>query len=286
MQTSGIIQAYLMTELSAGEQTRIFTEQQKDALRTRVIVRARAENSQLATRDPQELTGFVRGGIELINEFEKAARPHPPIYKNTDVVYLDSGPGPYSKKFPPFEDKPDVNYHEKEWTRKMDRARVRTGVVVMHNVVAQRTGKTIGEVTPEDIREHCPLLLYTATPWEVKHIRGVFDQLRNEGIFKIPEEKIFMYDHIVGEDGRERPIVHTVDQMEGLHFPDGVVPQRIVVVSHPAHLLRVLHMMEKFKDRIPEGTIVQPFPLPTPLGASMEYAEMELLGDSCSDISL
>lgn len=66
--------------------------------------------------------------------------------------------------------------------------------------------------------------------------------------------------------------------MEGPQLPEGLTPRRIAVVSHAPHLVKVLHMMGKFKDRIPENKIIQPFPLPTPVRGVREYAQMELQG--------
>jgi hypothetical protein len=55
-------------------------------------------------------------------------------------------------------------------------------------------------------------------------------------------------------------------------------PRRIVVVSHPAHLMRILHILGKYPDSVPSETTLQLFPIPTPTAAKDEYSRGEILG--------
>lgn len=268
-----------MTEhTSCSDNSRLLTEHQKAILREGVLIQACEESPRAREASAGELENFIDLGIAMIDEFERAAKPHPEIHADTDVVYVDSGPGPYSVSFPPYENKPDNNYHNYAWSRKMDRARIRAGVVLVAETTAKRLGKPAKDVTVEDILEDGPWLQYAATTWENNHVKAVFDELRQHGILKVPESRILMYDGMTDSNGIFQPIVHTAEQIRFLHFPEGLVPRRFAIVSHPAHLVRILHTIEQFKDRISKDTVIQPFPLPTPPEGIFDYAKLELLG--------
>lgn len=252
---------------------RVLGENELARLKDSVLEAARIDTPQLKDIDPLEVNGILDRGLTMLQEFEGAALPHPKIYPDTDVVFVVPGPGEYSSNFPPYEEKSD-RYRQLPWARKMDRARVRAGIVLVRGITAQRLGKSAKDVTSEDILQYGPWLHYSATHWENEHIKGVLSQ----EVLKFPPGKIMMYEDIVGQDGKTRPIVNTADQLEGLRFPEGLMPRRVAVVSHAPHLVRIMHMMEKYKESIPTGTIVQPFPLPTPVKGVPEYAKMELKG--------
>lgn len=252
---------------------RVLGESELAQLRESVLGAARIDTPQLKDIDPQEVDAILDRDLAMLQEFEGAALPHPQIHPDTDVVFIVPGPGEYSLNFPPYEEKPD-RYRHLPWARGMDRARVRAGVVLVSEITARRLGKKAREVTPGDILKHGPWLHYATTHWENEHIKGVLFQ----SLVKVPPEKVVMYEEIVGRDGKTRPIVNTADQLEGLRFPEGVIPRRIAVVTHAPHMVRIMHMMEKYKESIPGGTIVQPFPLPTPVRGVHEYAKMELQG--------
>ena len=50
------------------------------------------------------------------------------------------------------------------------------------------------------------------------------------------------------------------------------------MVSHPAHFLRMMHILGKYPESIPEQSILQLFPIPTPTDAVEEYAKAEIMG--------
>lgn len=252
---------------------RVLAPNELGQLKVSVLKAAVIDTPQLKNIDPNEVNRVLDRDLAMLQEFEGAALPHPQVHPDTDVVFIVPGPGEYSLKVPPYEQKPD-RYQNLPWARKMDRARVRVGLALVREITAQRLGKNTQVVTTEDIVQHGPWLHYSTTHWENEHIKGVL----SEQAVKIPSEKIIMYEDIVGNDGKTRPIVNTADQLEGLNFQDKVKPRRIAVVSHAPHLVRIMHMMEKFKARIPAGAVVQPFPLPTPVGGVPEYARMELQG--------
>lgn len=226
----------------------------------------------------------------MIQQFEEASyQKHPEIHTDTDVIYVDSGPGPYSYAMlePGKTDLDDVNYHKFPWSRRMDRARNRAAYVLASMITAKRieeqTGliKSTKDLTPEDFEKYSPYFMYTSTTWQNSEIRHAHSLLKDAGIFKIPDSKLVMYDEFTAATGERKKITHTEDQVEGFQFPtnpDGSPPRRVAIVSHPAHLMRIFHILGKYPNSIPEGTIVQPFPIPTPIDAIIDYTKAELLG--------
>lgn len=277
-------------ELAEGQRNRLFNEQQAENLKQEVLQIALEERPEIVKAHFEEIKTFIKGGLEMIQTFEKATyQEHPVIDAETDVVYIDSGPGPISYKLlePGKIDLDDVNYHQFPWSRKMDRQRSLAAYKLAWQVTGERIkeqrGKTklLRKLTPEDFEKFGPYLMYTSTQWQNSHVWYVHNQLKEAGYFKIPDRKLIMYDEFTNRQGERKPITHTEDQIEGLQFPsrpDGNPPRRIAIVSHPAHLMRVMHILGKYPDSIPEGTILQAFPVPTPLAAVTEYAKNELLG--------
>jgi hypothetical protein len=232
---------------------------------------------------------FVTNAIKIIQNLESAThQTHPEIHDDTDVIYIDSGPGPYSYKAlePGKTELEDTSYHKWSWSRKMDRARIRAAytlaAIITANRLEQATGKkkALRDLAPEDFEKYSPYLEYTTVDWQAKHIRRALSNARDTKLFNIPDNKLVMYEEFINEQDETQPITHTEDQIEGLHFPqfNKKPPRRGVIVSHPAHLMRILHILGRYPKVIPEETTLQLFPIPTPVGAAMEYAKAELLG--------
>src|SRR3989338_5726356 len=164
---------------------RVFGETERTQLRERILEAAKVDTPQLKNIDPKDVDTILDHDLDMLQEFERAALPHPQIYSDTDVVFVVSGPGEYSLDFPPYEKKPD-RYQHLHWSRKMDRARVRAGVILVKEITAQRLGKSAKDVTSEEILQHGPWLHYSATHWENEHVKGVLAQ----EVLKFPPEKI------------------------------------------------------------------------------------------------
>lgn len=279
-----------MPEKSPVENQRLLTTKQIGILWRDTLDSAIAERPETTNNNLANVKAFISNGIHMIQRFEQATyQRHPKIHSDTDVIYIDSGPGPYSYKMLEQDktDLDDTNYHKWPWSRKMDRARIRTAYVLAAMITAKRieeqtgTQKPILELTVEDFEKYGPYLMYTSVDWQASHIRRALQFTKGKGLFKIPDDKLIMYERFVNRQGEESSIAHTEDQIEGLNFPknpDGTSPRRIVIVSHPAHLMRVMHILGKFPDSIPAQTTLQAFPIPTPSDATTEYAKTELLG--------
>ena len=233
---------------------------------------------------------FITEGIRIIQKLEIATyQRHPEMHTDTDIVYIDSGPGPYNYKMLESgkTEVDDTQYQKWPWSRKMDRVRIRAAYALSAMVTAKRieeasgVSKPASQLTTEDFQKYGPYLMYASAAWQNSHIRHVLELEREAGAFLIPEDKLIMYERFTSRRGEEKPIVDTADQIEGLHFPpfqENAPPRRIVMVSHPAHLMRILHMLGRYPDSIPNGTVLQLFPIPTPKSAGNEYSEAELLG--------
>lgn len=59
-------------------------------------------------------------------------------------------------------------------------------------------------------------------------------------------------------------------------FLETALAERPEIVG--THLMRIMQILGKYEDSIPNGTILQPFPIPTPIAAVGEYAKNELIG--------
>lgn len=280
-----------MTEITPSEPSKILSVEQADDFSAELL--KKIDNEPWKDAAYANLLGvkiFIRDGIDMIQRFEEAThQKHPEIHSDTDVIYIDSGPGPYSYNMlePGKTDLDDKSYHGWKWSRKMDRARIRTAYTIASMVTAKRiqeqTGesKDIRELTPEDFDKYGPSLMYASTNWQNSHIKHALKIAREAGTFKIPDSKIVMYEQFTSRDGELKPIVHTQDQIEGLRFPNNPgenPPRRVVMVSHPAHLMRIMHILGKYPDSIPDNTVLQAFPISTPKAALKEYAEGEIMG--------
>lgn len=269
---------------------RILTEQQILQLESDVFVQANLEGLIPSGTNLDQVKDVIAAGIVLMQRLERAAIPHPQIYSDTDIIYHDTGPGPVKGLYAGVK-LADFNYHALPSTRKMDRSRFavsrQIAAMVTSRRIQEKTGyvKSTKDLTTEDYEQYGPYFMYSSTDWQNTHAREVIVDLRKDGYFKIPDSKIIMYDSFMDKTGKHKKIVHTGDQIEGLTFrnsPDGSTPRRIVIVTHPAHAVRILHYLGKNEDRIPEGSTLQLFPIPTPAGkefdATIEYAKAELMG--------
>lgn len=309
-----------MTEIPRPEfQSRIFTERQTAQLRDEVLTAAMTTEPwrEKASANISEVEAFVDRSIGMIRSFEQAAKPHPQLDSAVDVIYIDSGPGPYSLRddrlqvpetsFTYVRDAEgdlvqdakgnfvkkylDTNYHHLPFTREMDRDRLRAAYAAAGSVTALRLQAETGEIKPtgqlaeEDFARFGPYLLYAGADYQTSHIAAVIDVLHTSGHFRIPDGKVVIYNSFTDGDGQSKKIVHTEDQMEGLQLPkglDGLAPKKLLIVSHASHLMRLLHILAKYPNSIPEGTQLQLFPVPMRLRTNgegpMEYAKAELLG--------
>ena len=280
-----------MTEITPSQPPRIISKEQAIIFSNELLKEIDKEKwKDAAYARLPEVRVFLKRSVDIIRDFEEATyQKHPEIHSDTDIIYIDSGPGPYSYKMlePGKTDLDDNAYYGWQWSRKMDRARIRAAYTLASMITAKRIQeqtrikKETSNLTTEDFEEYGPSLMYTSTNWQNSHIKHALELSKQARTFKIPDSKIVMHEQFTSRDGEIKPIIHTQDQIEGLRFPnnpDGTSPRRVVIVSHPAHLMRIMHILGKYPDSIPKNTILQAFPIPTPIGARTEYAKAEILG--------
>lgn len=230
-----------------------YSSEELAAMEDEAITTAREQIPQLKEANPDEIRAIVKRSLAMMAEFETRARGHPPVHINTDIVWVPPGPGMYDKTLDPeIKDR----YIHLPWSRRINWGRILMGTALVRQITAARVDKRVSEITQEDIKEHGPFLLYNCIPLEAKHLEHVLARPTT----KIPREKVFMYTDVKLADGTSRPIVNTADQVEGLRFPDNMIPKELALVTTSPHLTRILYMLGKFSDRIPQTTIVRPWP--------------------------
>ncbi|GEM_PF-2231591 len=245
-----------------------------ETIKSNIKTQSAKEVPQLAAVEEDKVDAIVDNALGMIMGFEEIARkkPHQPVYPDTDAIIIFAGPGAYSTKVHPFEDKPD-RYQHLPWSRGMERYRIRAAAAIAREVTGQRLGKPSFEVSKEEISENGPPIIYPVNNWEADHIKHVLA----ESTTVIPENKFLYYTEIPDKNGGTRVIDNTADQVEGLQLPAGEL-RRIVIVSQSAHLARILYMLGKFNQSIPPDTVLQPYPLRIPEGGKLIYPEMEIRG--------
>ena len=272
------------------ERSRILSKEEGERLKADILDTAIEERFPLIYAHLFEVETFISNSVDLIQRLEQATyQKHPKVHTDTDVIYIDSGPGPYSYGMlkEGKSDLDDKNYHRWNWSRKMDRARIRTAYTLASLVTARRIEEETGSIkspqtlSEDDFAKYGPYLMYTSVSWQASHIKHALQLARQNGSFRIPDEKLVMYEKFRNSKGEIMPITHTEDQMEGLDLPnnpDGSKPRRAVMVSHSAHFVRIVSVLGKYPGVIPNETTLQLFPIPTPKEAVIPYATAELLG--------
>ena len=247
-------------------------------LRELILSTAKEQIPGLDQINPEEVEAVTDNALKMVNEFEKAARgnPHPKIWEDTDVVWDIPAAGIFSnelQKLPEWQDR----YRHLNWSRKMERARVRTSSAIVRQVTSLRVQKKPEQLTQEDIISNGPTLIYSGTPNQQENLRIAMAELANKYKFP-PREKVLIVKGVKNTDGTYRDVNNTVDDVQALVLPDGLIPRRIVVVSHAQHLVRILHILGKFHEALPPSTIIQPYPLLVPKEGREKYTEMEIRG--------
>ena len=248
-----------------------FFNHQADLNRFRddVVNQSRQKYSKIAEANLSEVESIAGEALNLVAKFEEVAKNRfRNIYTDTDIVWVISAPGNYSQsgEFPL--NKGEDRY-QTDWSKEMYRHRLRVGCSLVYEITARRLGKDIREVTKEDVKNHGPWLLYNPAPEDKEQ----FETVLGQASVRIPPEKTFVYCYVKEDDGSESPMHNTSDQVRSLHFPEGVDPRRVLVVSHAPHLARISYIMDKYLN--PNERVFQAFPIKTPKGGE-EYKKMEI----------
>ena len=191
------------------------------------------------------------------------------------MLWVLSGPGTQNPNVP-IKDT-DVAYKDKPWAYGMDRQRGNYAARLLRTIAEVKSGQspTYGplnhvyeqkEQTRRMIEAFAPPVFYNGTEMENE---GVAWALTQSGVI-VPRDSI-----TVSGQG----IKKTVDQVKDFKVPESVeaAGREIGIVSHAPHLVRAVHMINRYRP-LPDDTRIRLYPLPTPSNGRQEYAEMELRG--------
>lgn len=238
-------------------------------------------NPSILNIDKERVSRLVKNAALEMANFEEIALTRPLRIPETaeearkiKVVWDVSGAGTYLKEFQ------DDRFKNIPWMGWMDRRRLNYSGALIRRLTERITGisyeVSLGKkLTPEqlektrsDIERFGPFLVYGATQEQNMDLEKELDE---QGVI-IPKSKV----HIITDE-----VVNTIDQMKAFSLPDDMQMQEgdiIAVVAHAPHMVRILHMMNHFKDHFPKGIIVQPHPLPSPPSAGTDFSMMEISG--------
>lgn len=210
------------------------------------------------TFERKKLQDAIRNEVQYLVQHAS----HPPIHKDTDAVWVFSGPGTFFIPLDPGESK------QFAW---MDRYRILYGLALMRRITAKRLGKKFESVTGEDILHEGPLFIYNGTPKENRALKKELMVIEKS----IPKEKVVIIDKI--HDGpKSRSIANTLDQIKS--FPKrligNTIKHRVAIVSHAAHLSRIMRYLEKYQI-FPKNIVIELFPLSEPGKDVSYYVEKE-----------
>jgi hypothetical protein len=195
-------------------------------------------------KSKNELTRIVQHEVEYLVRHAS----HPPIHIDIDAVWVFSGPGTF---FTPLDPGEPAHF---AW---MDRYRILYGLSIVRKITAKRLQKSFEAITRHDILEHGPLFIYNGNPEENAALRKAFSGAGHS----MPQEKIIIVDNVEKEN-ISVPIQNTLDQVES--FPTKLIGReirhRIAVVSHAAHLSRILRYLEEYQI-FPDNIVVELFPV-------------------------
>lgn len=229
----------------------------------------------------QEITSVIANGLQEIDVFERIAehisRLELPqnILKKIGLIWVLSGPGTWS------EEKKDDRYQNFSWAENWDHMRLSYAGGWVRKITEARMNERFpsGSINAafdrkryinEQIERYGPMILYNGTPVE----NAAAKRALATHTLIMPETKVEI------QSGRFKKIENTVDQVREFRLPEGFVlgrDEEIGIVTHAPHMMRLLHMINKYQPFPPE-TKIRPLPLSTPKEGKEEYAQMEILG--------
>lgn len=218
-----------------------------------------------------------RVGIENLNRVLETVGKRKEIPEKLDAVLVFSGPGNYDKELSPGD----------SWMMGwMDRDRVRFGVALYHEYVAQTkaraesTEKDVHTLSEEDMRKYGPLFVYNGVDSKgeneaVLAAFQAFSQLPDTftdraghvlPVRKIPPEKLVVL-CTVQNDGQRVEIAHTrlqvVSLFQEINNQDSPLfgANNIAIVSHGPHIPRIQFYLQKSHADHPDvsAPIIYPF---------------------------
>lgn len=250
----------------------------------RAVAYAVNRNPALADFDERRVFKLAQNAALEIARFEELARTRPlripqsvEEAKRIKAIWDISSVGTYLKEFQ------DDRWKDKPWAGWTDRRRLNYSAALMRRLTERITGKSYrtplgNRLTPNqaeelrsDIESFGPYPIYGSTLEQNEDVETV---LAEQGVV-VPRSRVYIIDF------PEKPVgVNTIDQMRTFSLPANLQIQQgdiLAIVAHAPHIVRALHMMNRFKP-FPEGLIIQPHPLPSPPSAGTDFAVQEISG--------
>lgn len=243
-----------------------------------ILEESRKENPQLQKVAETELTKLITQALGEIDRLEQAAREHRRILAESNLpipvesltklkaLWVLSGPGLYRQPF-----KQD-RYQDKPWAQFMGRHRLAHAGMLMRRIAEVISGEIpiARDAQKQLLLQHSPYLIFNGRQDENFDVQKV---LAEEDAI-IPQAKVWI---------PKIPIDKTIDQVKRLTLPPGLEikpDDEIGVISHAPHLMRVSHMLNRYKELLPfpPNTIIRTFPLSTPSSGIPEYQNQEVRG--------
>lgn len=255
------------------------TELELNQQKTQIIFEtARSENPQLKGVAETELTKLIIQALAEIDRLERAAKEHRRLLAEGKIpvpaksliklkaLWVLSGPGLYRQPFK------EDRYRDRPWAQFMGRHRLAYAGMLMRRVAETISGEmpTAKDIQKQLLLRYAPYLIFNGRPDENFDVQNILDE---ENII-IPQEKVWI---------PKTSIDKTIDQVKGLTLPPDLEVKsgdEIGIVSHVPHLMRVSHMLNRYKQSLPfpADTIIRAFPLPTPSLGIPEYQNQEVKG--------
>jgi hypothetical protein len=216
-----------------------------------------SEHPALEKVPAEKVMAVIKKALEEISELEEIAyRTGDTVNFNRDeiekisAIWVFSGPGNY--------DRPVTHprYKDYSWTTGMDKDRVDYGILLAEKMTELPNKKHIP----------FPYFIYNGEKEQNNEVRKVIQKKEKN----LPEFKSLIID---GD------IHNTVDQTKIFRLPEDcpATNKEIALVSHSEHLVRIMHMINRYKP-VPEKMTVRLFPVKTPEKARKAYALSEIRG--------
>lgn len=235
----------------------------KKAITEEVINSARKQRDNLNTADNEAMLAMAKDCIDEIETLHNTADITIDPPEDINIIWSISSPGWLTKEgsIPGW----SANFPQLDGCEKQVIGKTINLAIA---ITAKRLGRGVDQITKEDILNHGPWIVYNVPPDKSQDLETYLQSLD----IKIPREKVYVFDK--KQDGHD--ISSTRDQVESIHMPPGVNPQKIAISVLAAQWVRLGRLLQAAKT-LPQVPIIL-VPTASPKGFESEHAVMETRG--------